>query len=137
MAIKRIKVANFKSFKELDIELGNFNVIVGANASGKSNFTQIFKFLRDIEENSLNDAISMNGGLESLRNLNIGSSREFTMQTQSDTKFGWGKGSQALKIHEITYQFSLQFNKQKNGYKNIHSIEDRCYGFSMNRMQTK
>jgi len=117
MAIKKIKVSNFKSFKELDLELGNFNVIIGANASGKSNFTEIFKFLKDLEENSLSDAIFMHGGLESLRNLKIGSTSELTMQTQSDKKFGWGMGSQALKIHEITYQFSLQFNKQKNGYR--------------------
>lgn len=117
MAIKRIKVSNFKSFKELDLDLGDFNVLIGANASGKSNFTQIFKFLKDIEENSLNDAISMHGGLESLRNLKIGSKSGLTMQTQLDTKFGWGRGSRELRIHEISYQFSLQFNKQKQGYK--------------------
>ena len=117
MAIKRIKVSNFKSFKELDLELGNFNVIIGANASGKSNFTQIFKFLTQIEENSLNDVISMHGGLESLRNLKIGSASDFEMQIQSDSKFGWGAGSRALKIHEITYQFSLRFDRSGNGYK--------------------
>jgi len=39
MAIKRIQVSNFKSFKELDLELGQFNVVIGANASGNSNFT--------------------------------------------------------------------------------------------------
>ncbi|MCH7555964.1 MAG: AAA family ATPase [Planctomycetes bacterium] len=117
MAIKRIKVSNFKSFKELDLELGNFNVIIGANASGKSNFTQIFKFLTQIEENSLNDVISMHGGLESLRNLKIGSASDFEMQIQSDSKFGWGAGHRALKIHEITYQFSLRFDRSGNGYK--------------------
>ena len=61
MAITKIKVSNFKSFKDLDLELGNFNVIVGANASGKSNFTQIFKFLRDIVKEGLENAISMQG----------------------------------------------------------------------------
>lgn len=133
MAIKRIKVSNFKSFKELELELGVFNVFIGANASGKSNFTQIFKFLKDIEENSLNDAISMHGGLESLRNLKIGSKSELTMQTQSDTKFGWGKGSRALKIHEITYQFSLQFNRQKNDYK--IAFDQLTQKFQISRMK--
>ena len=80
MAIKKIQVSNFKSFKDLNIELGTFNVVIGANASGKSNLTQIFKFLKDIEENSLNDAISMHGGLESLRNLKIGSKSELTIR---------------------------------------------------------
>jgi AAA15 family ATPase/GTPase len=38
MTIKRIKVSNFKSFKNLDVELGKFNILIGANACGKSNF---------------------------------------------------------------------------------------------------
>ena len=117
MAIKKIKVSNFKSFKDLDIELENFNVIIGANASGKSNFTQIFEFLAHLEKNSLNDTISMQGGLESLRNLKIGYTSDLEMQIQSDSEFGWGAGSRALKIHEITYQFALRINRPGNGYK--------------------
>ncbi len=135
MAIKRIKVSNFKSFKEIDLELGNFNVIIGANACGKSNFTQIFKFLTHIEENSLNDAISMHGGLESLRNLKIGSASDFEMQIQSDSKFGWGAGSRALKIYEITYQFSLRFDRPGNGYK--ISSDKLTQKFEIMRLKTE
>ena len=47
MAIKKIKISNSKSFKNLELELGKFNVLIGANASGKSNFTQVFGFLRN------------------------------------------------------------------------------------------
>ena len=50
MRIESIAVSNFKSFSKSEIELGQFNVLVGANASGKSNFVQIFKFLRDTVE---------------------------------------------------------------------------------------
>ncbi len=71
MAIKRIQVKNFKSFKDLDIELGKFNIVIGANASGKSNFIHIFEFLRDIAIDGLENAISMQGGIEYLRNINI------------------------------------------------------------------
>jgi len=35
MVIKRIEIKNFKSFSDQNIELGQFNVLVGANASGK------------------------------------------------------------------------------------------------------
>ena len=62
MAITKITLKNFKSFKNLKLELGKFNVIVGANASGKSNFVQIFRFLRDIAEFGLDNAVSMQGG---------------------------------------------------------------------------
>ena len=74
MAIRRLKVSNFRSFNELDVELGDFNVLIGANASGKSNFVAIFRFLRDIATYGLNDAISLQGGAQYL--LNVHSERE-------------------------------------------------------------
>jgi predicted ATPase len=38
--LRKISVESFKSIRELDIELGQFNVFVGANGSGKSNFLE-------------------------------------------------------------------------------------------------
>ncbi len=72
MAIKTIRVKNFKSFKDVEVQLGNFNVLIGANASGKSNFIHIIEFLRDIQRHGLENAISLQGGPEYLTNLNIG-----------------------------------------------------------------
>jgi len=42
----------------LELSLGNVNILIGANASGKSNFVRIFEFLRDIARDGLNKAIS-------------------------------------------------------------------------------
>ncbi|MBM3236151.1 hypothetical protein FJZ31_07610 [Candidatus Poribacteria bacterium] len=67
MAIKKIKIANFKSFKDLEVELGRFNVLIVGNASGKSNFVQIFKFLRDIKDYGLDNAMSSASSPCSLR----------------------------------------------------------------------
>lgn len=78
--ITRIKVSNFKSFKELDIELDKFNVVIGSNGSGKSNFVQIIQFLKDISEQGLDNAISLQGGEEHLRNVVVGSSEELAIQ---------------------------------------------------------
>jgi len=47
MGIKKIDVKNFKSFKDLKSALGRFNVLIGVNVSGKSNFVSIFRFLKD------------------------------------------------------------------------------------------
>jgi len=63
VAIRRLRVENFKSFKQLDLELGDFNVVIGANASGKSNLVQIFRFLRDIGQHGLENAVSLQGGI--------------------------------------------------------------------------
>jgi AAA15 family ATPase/GTPase len=63
MRITELSVSNFRSFERLDLELNTFNVLIGANASGKSNFVEIFKFLRDIAKHGLQNAVSMQGGL--------------------------------------------------------------------------
>src|ERR1017187_8022614 len=36
--ISELKIRNFKSLESVDLKLGNLNLLVGANASGKSNF---------------------------------------------------------------------------------------------------
>jgi len=48
MSIQRLYVQNFRSFRQIDLALPDFSVLVGANAAGKSNFVQIFRFLRDV-----------------------------------------------------------------------------------------
>ncbi len=72
MLIKKIRLKNFKNFKDAELELSDMNVLVGANASGKSNFLQALKFLKDIQEHGLENAISLQGGMEYLRNINCG-----------------------------------------------------------------
>ena len=122
MSIKRIEVKNFKSFKELKIDLGKFNVVIGANASGKSNFVHIFKFLRDIIRSGLDNAISMQGGVEYLRNMNIGASEPLSIKVVSDKEFGWlGRRTKAgligIKTYETIYEFTLRFNKRGSGFR--------------------
>ena len=46
--LKKIEIKNFKSLKDCSIELKDFNVVIGQNASGKTNFVELFKLLRKI-----------------------------------------------------------------------------------------
>jgi len=122
MAIKRIRVKNFKSFKDLEVELGKFNLLIGANASGKSNFIRIFEFLRDIVKHGLDNAISMQGGSEYLRNINIGPSEDFSLEVVSDQEFREliptkEKGILRMKTFETIYKFTINFNKTGSGFK--------------------
>ncbi|RKY29900.1 MAG: ATPase, partial [Candidatus Omnitrophota bacterium] len=114
MSIKRIEVKNFKSFKEVRVDLRKFNVIIGANASGKSNFVHIFEFLRDITTSGLDNAVSWQGGVEYLRNINIGTSEPLSIKVVSDQEFGLlGRtkvGLIGIKTYEATYEFALRFN---------------------------
>jgi len=60
--LKRVKVQNFKSFADVDLELERLNVVVGANAAGKSNLVSVFGFLRDLCRSGLDGAVSAQGG---------------------------------------------------------------------------
>jgi len=117
MAIKKIKISNFKSFKDLEVELGKFNVLIGPNASGKSNFIEVFKFLRDIVNHGLENAISIQGGIEFLRNINIGSSENLSLEVVLDREFWYGlrtkeKGMIGIKTYETIYKLELKFKKR-------------------------
>ena len=46
--IKSIRLVNFKNFVDETLRLGPFTVVVGANASGKSNIRDAFRFLHGI-----------------------------------------------------------------------------------------
>ncbi len=127
MLFKRLKVSNFKSFKSLDIELAPFNVLVGANASGKSNFVQIFRFLRDIREAGLRNAISMQGGVEYLRNLQIGSTTELSVEFSTEPfsedglaaispKILRRRPEARLRLIDTSYRLTIQFTSKAGRY---------------------
>jgi predicted ATPase len=115
MAITKISLENFKSYEKLDLELGNFNVLVGANASGKSNFTQVFKFLRSIEEEGLTDAISQNWGIDALRNLNIGKQRDMSFLISSNKNLEFSGEDIRWNIENQDYSFILRDSEDTMG----------------------
>ena len=44
-SIKKIEIKNYKSLEDVSVGLGKFNVIIGPNMSGKSNFLDSLRFL--------------------------------------------------------------------------------------------
>ena len=48
MQVKQIKIGNFKSLRDAKIDLGQFNAIVGENATGKTNLVDAFLLLKKI-----------------------------------------------------------------------------------------
>ena len=117
MTISKIRIANFKSFADQTVELNDFNLLVGANASGKSNFVQAFKFLRDIATHGLEDAISLQGGMDYLCNVQIGDTQPliFHVVVQEESTW-WTRNDRRYRIHSFDYKFCLQFDKRGNGY---------------------
>ncbi|MCK4308035.1 AAA family ATPase [candidate division WOR-3 bacterium] len=56
--ITKIRIRNFRSFKDTTVNLKPFNVFVGPNDSGKSNFLDAFLVLREMMWHNLSDVFS-------------------------------------------------------------------------------
>lgn len=70
MQIKHLKLRNWRNFHLVDVDLGARVILIGPNASGKSNFLDVFRFLRDIAGEGLQKAVRVHrGGIGVLRCL--------------------------------------------------------------------
>jgi predicted ATPase len=70
MKISKISLVNWRNFSEIEADLRPRMFIIGPNASGKSNFLDAFRFLRDIAKGTgggLQKAIKDRGGLSMIR----------------------------------------------------------------------
>ncbi len=72
MFISRIEVKNWRNFRSVDVGLSDTVFLIGPNASGKSNFLDIIRFMRDIvnpKGGGLQQSVSSRGGMKKLRCL--------------------------------------------------------------------
>ena len=72
MIVSHISVKNWRNFRVVDVDLQERQFLVGPNASGKSNFLDVFRFLRDIakpEGGGLQKAVKDRGGVSKIRSL--------------------------------------------------------------------
>ena len=58
-AIERIAIAGFKSMRNVEVKLGDINVLIGANGSGKSNFLEVLSFLQAIRGGDMTDGFAV------------------------------------------------------------------------------
>ncbi|MFW6238498.1 MAG: AAA family ATPase [Halanaerobiales bacterium] len=130
MYVEKIKVENFKSFRKLEAEFNDLNIFIGANAAGKSSFVRLFAFIRDIALYGLKDAVSLQGGIEYLRNLKIGGSEPFSLEIELSSEnrgetvaSEFGGGEYLYRPENIDYNFSLDFSGAGNG-SSYEIVED-------------
>lgn len=119
MLISRLKLKNWRNFRDVDVTLGPRGYVIGANASGKSNLLDVFRFLRTIaqsEGGGLQKALKDRGGLSKLRSLHARTDPGVRIEVEiseaaSDTSPSWryvlafkseGKGQQRVLIQEET-----------------------------------
>ncbi|MEZ4360646.1 MAG: AAA family ATPase [Kofleriaceae bacterium] len=73
--VTRVQLKNYRSIEACDVELGALAFLVGANGSGKSNFLDALRLIRDALNSSLELALRARGGLGEVRRRSVGHPR--------------------------------------------------------------
>ncbi|EKD55682.1 MAG: hypothetical protein ACD_59C00075G0003 [uncultured bacterium] len=108
MFVSKLKLKNWRNFLQADVNLNERVFIVGPNASGKSNFLDVFRFLSDISKpgGGLQKAISDRGGIKKIRCLSA--RNETTVRIEAHLK------SKSLKDSD-TWIYILEIVQQPRG----------------------
>lgn len=95
--LKRIKLTGFKSIREMDLEMRNLNVLIGANGAGKSNLVSFFKLLRDaMVVPRLQEFVARAGGANALLHYGAATTQEIAAHLEFDV--AEGVASYALRL---------------------------------------
>src|SRR4051812_35403464 len=62
--IVNVRVQNFRSLRDVSVDLGDLTVMVGPNGSGKSTFLDALAFLREALDISPHKAFENRGGVD-------------------------------------------------------------------------
>lgn len=115
MAIERLTKVNikgFKSIRELKLELKPFNVLIGANGSGKSNFISFFRMLNYMfgsTQGNLQQFVKQEGEASSLLFYGPGATRNIEAQltfdgdqrwSEYEFDLAWGQGEKLFFVGE-------------------------------------
>jgi len=126
MRIKRMHVKNFKSIKEMEIEFSSLTMLVGANASGKSNIINVFRFISNCMTFGVDNAISLQGGMPYLANVCLDKKTPIEIEFEIDfSDDDWVRmpaqndeleESIGLLLKDIKYSFAIKPNNKGFGY---------------------
>ena len=98
MIIKKIQLKNWKNFGDVNAICGKRVFLIGPNASGKSNFLDALRFLREVAQDGLKKAVAARGGMKAVRYLcarspsyvslvvNLNDTWEYGLSFTSDSK---------------------------------------------------
>lgn len=118
MIVTHLKLKNWRNFREVDVPLRERTYLLGANASGKSNLLDVFRFLRDISKShggGVQKAIRDRGGIKKLRCLHARRDPEVRIEIHV---------AENIDDSEPTWRYILGFKPEgKGAQRTLISIE--------------
>jgi predicted ATPase len=91
-----IKIAGYKSIKDIHLDLMPINILIGANGSGKSNFISFFDFLNKLYDRKLAEFIALRGGEEKILHRGSKTTSELNFEVSFNNKIN-GYSASLLK----------------------------------------
>ncbi|MCC3718393.1 AAA family ATPase [Rouxiella badensis] len=64
MFVKKLQIRGYRSLRQLELELGQLNVICGPNGCGKSNLYKAVKLMHEASRGQLSAALAQEGGIQ-------------------------------------------------------------------------
>ena len=86
--LTKIEIEGFRSIKQMSLELGPLNVLIGANGSGKSNFVSFFKMLNEMMFETLREYVGKTGWAQSLLHFGPKVTRKIEWVLEFDAGIG-------------------------------------------------
>lgn len=118
MIVTRLRLRNWRNFREADMELRERTYVLGPNASGKSNLLDVFRFLRDVckpEGGGLQKAVSLRGGMSKLRCLHARRPNDVRIEVEL---------SESSASEAPTWTYSLAFQPEGKGKQRLLVTEE-------------
>ena len=98
----RISLENWKNFLHVDVQLQRRVFLVGPNASGKSNFLDVFRFLRDLASSGggFQETVNRRGGVSAIRCLAARRNPDVVVHVEVETGQGNPIWEYELRFHQ-------------------------------------
>ena len=74
--LDKLILKGYKSIKEIEIEFGATNILIGANGVGKSNFIGFFNFMRKLVDKELELTVAQMGGANKVLHFGVKTTKE-------------------------------------------------------------
>ena len=120
MIVSHLSVKNWRNFQRVTVDLRERQFIVGANASGKSNFLDVFRFFRDIakpEGGGLQKAVKDRGGVSKIRSLAARRDPEIELEIHLAESAG----------KPPAWRYALGLRQETRGYRNTYLTHERVW----------